>query len=75
MKRNKYLISSIIITMVTWRGVVREEISRTVPGSSQAASQRCGATSSVTMATKIRSAFATLTETIFLSASVNHIEY
>ena len=54
----------------------RGEISsRTVPGSSQAASQQCRATSSVTMATKIRSAFATLTETIFWSSSVNQIEY
>lgn len=42
-----------------------EVSSRTVPGSIQAASQHCPATSPVTMATKIRSAFATLTETIF----------
>lgn len=52
-----------------------EVSSRTVPGSIQAASQHCPATSPVTMATKIRSAFATLTETIFWSSSVNHIEY
>lgn len=52
-----------------------EVSSRTVAGSIQAASQHCPATSPVTMATKIRSAFATLTETIFWSSSVNHIEY
>ena len=51
-----------------YHGNMREggEISsRTVPGSSQAASQQCRETSSVTMGTEIRSAFATLTETIF----------
>ena len=52
-----------------------EVSSRRVPDSIQAASQQCRATSPVTMATKIRSAFATLTETIFWSSSVNHIEY